>query len=204
MAHQLTLNTTALDELKTIAAALPVAITIDTTLTQEGQAADAKATGDALTGKADITTGLHIVAATSSDGIAYVATVPGLTTLTTGTTIIIVPNRSNTNVYPTLNINSLGAKDIRRSSIIDTSMSYAPTAGLITSNNAFMVRYDGLQWILVDFPYINASAISGTFKNTVYANSSSQTPATSLLRNSKLVTADTNPTNNGEICWTYE
>lgn len=35
------------------------------------------------------------------------------------------------------------------------------------------------------------------------AGASYQTPDTSLLRNSKLVTADTNPTVNGEICWTY-
>ena len=31
-----------------------------------------------------------------------------------------------------------------------------------------------------------------------------QDPNTSLLRNSKLVNAETNPTVNGEICWTYE
>lgn len=45
---------------------------------------------------------------------------------------------------------------------------------------------------------------SGTFAGAVVANSSSQTPATSLLRNSKLVSTATNPANNGEICWTYE
>lgn len=45
---------------------------------------------------------------------------------------------------------------------------------------------------------------AGTFAGQVVANSSGQTPGTSLLRNSKLVTADTTPTVNGEICWTYE
>ena len=50
-----------------------------------------------------------------------------------------------------------------------------------------------------------ASTITaGTFAGQVVANGSGQTPATSLLRNSKLVSADTNPTVNGEICWTYE
>lgn len=109
MAHQLNLNTTALEELKTMAAALPVAITIDTTLTQEGQAADAKATGDALAVKAPV--------------------------------------------------------------------SHTQAASTITA---------------------------GTFAGAVVAQTSSQAPTTSLLRNSKLVTADTTPTNNGEICWTYE
>ena len=50
-----------------------------------------------------------------------------------------------------------------------------------------------------------ASTITaGTFAGQVVANSSGQTPGTSLLRNSKLVSADTNPTVNGEICWTYK
>lgn len=43
----------------------------------------------------------------------------------------------------------------------------------------------------------------GTFSGQVIANSSGQAESTSLLRNSKLVSEDTNPTVNGEICWTY-
>ena len=50
-----------------------------------------------------------------------------------------------------------------------------------------------------------ASTITaGTFAGQVVANGSGQTPGTYLLRNSKLVSAETNPTVNGEICWTYE
>lgn len=50
-----------------------------------------------------------------------------------------------------------------------------------------------------------ASTITaGTFAGAVVAQTSSQTPATSLLRNSKLVPEETDPVNNGEICWTYE
>lgn len=49
-----------------------------------------------------------------------------------------------------------------------------------------------------------ASTITaGTFAGQVVAASDAQTPGTSLLRNSKLVSADTNPSNNGEINWTY-
>ena len=50
-----------------------------------------------------------------------------------------------------------------------------------------------------------ASTITaGTFAGQVVANGSGQDYSTSLLRNSKLVSAETNPTVNGEICWTYE
>lgn len=47
-------------------------------------------------------------------------------------------------------------------------------------------------------------SVAGTFAGQVVANGSGQTPGTSLLRNSKLVSADTNPTVNGEINWTYK
>lgn len=45
---------------------------------------------------------------------------------------------------------------------------------------------------------------AGTFAGAVVANSSGQTPGTMLLRNSQLVSTETTPTVNGEICWTYE
>lgn len=49
-----------------------------------------------------------------------------------------------------------------------------------------------------------ASSISGgTFAGEVVANATKQTPATSLIRNSKIVNTETNPENNGEIVWTY-
>lgn len=106
---QLTNNSTLLNNLLTTVNELPNAITIDTTLTQSGRAADAKATGDAIALKADA--------------------------------------------------------------------SHTQAASTITA---------------------------GTFAGAVAAPAASQTPATSLLRNSKLVTSATNPSNNGEIFWTYE
>ena len=50
-----------------------------------------------------------------------------------------------------------------------------------------------------------ASAITaGTFAGEVSANASGQSPSVSCLRNSKIVSADTDPTVNGEISWTYK
>ena len=98
-----------LESLKEIVADLPTAVTIDATLTKTGQAADAKAVGDALATQA--------------------------------------------------------------------SVSHEQAASTITA---------------------------GTFAGAVVANSASQSPSTSLLRNSKLATEDTAPAHNGEICWTYE
>ena len=54
-------------------------------------------------------------------------------------------------------------------------------------------------------PTYTASEVgAGTFAGQVVANGSGQAHSTSLLRNCKLVSADTNPTVNGEICWTYK
>lgn len=50
-----------------------------------------------------------------------------------------------------------------------------------------------------------ASTITaGTFGGQVVAKSGAQAVGTSLLRNSKIVSADTDPSNNGEINWTYK
>ena len=49
-----------------------------------------------------------------------------------------------------------------------------------------------------------ASTITaGTFAGQVVANGSGQTYSTYLLRNTRLASSDTNPTVNGQICWTY-
>lgn len=49
-----------------------------------------------------------------------------------------------------------------------------------------------------------ATITDGTFAGYVAANTQYQAPASMLLRNSKLVTTETSPSNNGEICWIYE
>ena len=49
-----------------------------------------------------------------------------------------------------------------------------------------------------------ASTITaGTFAGQVVANSGGETYSTYCLRNQRLASSDTNPTVNGEICWTY-
>lgn len=50
-----------------------------------------------------------------------------------------------------------------------------------------------------------ASTITaGTFAGQVVANSSGQSYSTYCLRNTRLASSDTNPTVNGQICWTYK
>ena len=95
------------------------------------------------------------------------------------------------------------------SSVTSTSTSTA------ASSSAVKKAYDlaNESWVEVAFlratvemlvdsgPYMPESG--GTFTGTIKAGSGYQSYSKSLLRNSKLVSADTTPSVNGEIYWTY-
>lgn len=99
--------------------------------------------------KVDLDAGVYTVTASSTDGIAYTATVPGIDSLTAGASFIMVPNIKSDSTAPTLNVNGLGAKTLRRrlSSIATTTVSgYAKS--WIAVNKPFSVMYDGTYWIV--------------------------------------------------------
>ena len=131
---QLENNTTTLENILTTLNELPNAITIDTTLTQAGQAADAEATGNALAEK--VPTSRTINGKELSSNITLIA-----------------------------------------SDVSAAASSHTQAASTITT---------------------------GTFVGIVIAGRSLQTPSAYMLRNSKLAASATNPSYNGEICWTYE
>lgn len=88
------------------------------------------------------------VAATSSDGVAYTATVPGITALTAGLSFIMVPNTISTSVSTTLNVNDLGAKNLRIRSTGYTATSVSPSAtNWLGNGKPVRVTYDGMWWI---------------------------------------------------------
>lgn len=101
----------------------------------------------ALSDKVDIANGQYAVT-TGGDGAAYTATVPGITALTAGVSFIMIPHVVSTSTSPTLNVNGLGAKNIRRRL---TSIATAPqngyTASWLGAGLPFRVVYDGTQWI---------------------------------------------------------
>ncbi|MBQ8570271.1 MAG: hypothetical protein IJ444_02035 [Kiritimatiellae bacterium] len=189
--------------------------TLDNLDTLVGDTAVATQINNAVSTKADIAAGVYTVTATSTDGVAYVATVPGITALEAGVSFIMVPGVVSTSTSPTIDVNGLGAKGIkRRLSNLATALQTGYTVNWLTANKPFTLVYDGTAWVVEGlskpvsadlYGSVAATKVgAGTFAGAVVAGDSYQTPATSLLRNSKLVTADTTPTNNGEICWTYE
>lgn len=107
------------------------------------------------------------VSATSTNGVAYTATVPFLTELVNGLEIIIIPTMTSTSTSPTLNVNGLGAKSIRLPLSSNTSGTVAPsTAGFFVANKPVKIMYDATYgsagaWRTVDKQKVSANDLYG-------------------------------------------
>lgn len=113
------------------------------------------------------------VPATSTDGIAYSATVSGITALTAGQSFIMVPNMQSTSKSTTLNVNGLGAKNLRvRVSGYTATTSSPVTTNWMAANKPVRVTYDGMWWVAeIVIPsaqqlYGNVPAEDVTYSNT--------------------------------------
>lgn len=145
---------------------------------------------------------------TDGDGAAYTATVEGITALTAGAAFIMIPHTKSTTLAPTLNVNGLGAKELRQRSSANTgSSTHGDVEDWIVARRPVFVMYDGFDWVVeVARPYANS--IYGTVaveKGGTGHDSISDTKYTEpRYRASALFSADTNPTINGVINWTYK
>lgn len=101
--------------------------------------------------------------ATTGTGAAYVATVEGITALTTGLMITVIPHVVSTSTTPTLNVNGLGAKQIRRQLSTSTAGTTAgSSASWLTANKPVLLQYNGTYWIAQGKEQPMASDMSGT------------------------------------------
>ena len=95
--------------------------------------------------KASESGGIPTVTATSTDGIAYTATVSNITELTNGLTITIIPNIASASTSITLNVNGLGAKSIVIPLSTNTGASVAPKdTTFIVANRPLTLQYDSM------------------------------------------------------------
>ena len=152
--------------------------------------------------------GLPIVT-TEGDGAAYTATVPGITALTAGASFIMIPHTVSTTTNPTLNVNNLGAKNIKRGlSTISTSNSIGNSSNWLSVGRPLLMVYDGLLWKVVNMTKPDAADLNGTLPvvngGTGYNTFADSTYTTARYRASALYSTETAPTVNGVINWTYE
>lgn len=99
---------------------------------------------------------------TAGNGSAYTATVEGITSLTAGVSFVMIPHVVSTTGSPTLNVNGLGNKYLRRR--VTTATTTTTTGGSsswLSAGKPIRVFYDGTYWI-ADLPKPNALDILGT------------------------------------------
>lgn len=108
---------------------------------------------------------IHAVAygiTTEGDGAAYTATVEGITSLAAGATFMMIPHVVSAAKVPTLNVNGLGAKSLRRRVSNSTVTTVAANVeNWLAAGKPIRVFFDGTHWI-ADFTRPNANDIYGT------------------------------------------
>lgn len=91
-----------------------------------------------------------VVVKTSGTGAAFTATIAGVTELTVGMLITIIPHTASVTTTPTLNINGLGAKGIRRRySYANSTVTSGYLTTWLSSGDPQLLQYDGTYWIAV-------------------------------------------------------
>lgn len=102
--------------------------------------------------------------ATSSDGVNYTATVPGVTSLYAGLKITVKLSRTSASTTPKLNVNGLGEKGIRQPL---SNNSFATTVGAsntwLNAACPITLTYTGTLW-KADFNRPSAASLYGTME----------------------------------------
>ena len=89
------------------------------------------------------------IVTTTGTGGAYIASVDGITALTAGVSFVMIPNVTSTKVNPTINVNGLGAKNIRmKISNNTTATTTLSSSNMLVANKPVRVMYDGTQWVI--------------------------------------------------------
>ena len=104
---------------------------------------------------------MPIVTAKSTDGITYTATVDGMDSLVVGKEIMIIPNHDSASLSPTLNVNGLGAKQLKCPLINNNVSTTTPSSTVwMYSDYPVKVRWNGKFWI-TDLYQIPSSSLYG-------------------------------------------
>lgn len=98
---------------------------------------------------------------TSGTGAAYTATVASIIELQNGVSFVMIPHVVSTTISPTLNVNGLGAKYIRRR-VSNSTVTTATGASVdwLAASKPIRVMYDGTFWI-ADTIKTNATDLMG-------------------------------------------
>jgi len=136
---------------------------------------------DDLQEQMDDTVTFFYASGTYAGGTAYTATVTGFPVGYAAGQCIILQVDTTSGGGRSLNINSLGAKDLSR--IVSTGVADNLGAGELVVGRLYLFRYDGTQWIIIsDPPLLNLAGVGGrlSFSATIPATSADVTAATAI------------------------
>lgn len=103
------------------------------------------------------------IVTTAGTGAAYTVTVDGLTELTAGMQLVVIPHTVSTTKTPTLNVNGLGAITIQRGySTTSGSRVSGYNTSWLAANIPLLLLYDGTSWVVSNMPRPTAADLSGT------------------------------------------
>lgn len=120
---------------------------------------------------------------TEGDGAAYTATVTGITELTAGINFTMIPHTTSTSKTATLNVNGLGAKQLRRPVSANNSTTVGnSTESWLYANKPVELMYNGTYWVVTSMPRPNGQDIYGSVAGTSvsYDNTTSGMTATTM------------------------
>ena len=106
--------------------------------------------------------------ATSSDGVAYSATIPGVYELYAGLEIVIIPQLESTSETITIDVNGLGAKNVRLPLSSNTTTLVMPAQpNYYTAGRPVKLRYDAAwlnkgAWVVAERQRTSANDLYGT------------------------------------------
>lgn len=146
---------------------------------------------------------------TTGSGSAYSATIPGITELTAGLSILVKPHVTSSSNSPTLNVNSLGDIQIRRRLSGGTGTAVlSTTTTQYYAGRSIHLTYDGAYWIADDFTKPQSSDLYGTV--AIDKGGTGATTAKAALTNLGItygttdLTAGTSELETGSFYFVYE
>ena len=110
---------------------------------------------------------IPVINATSTDGVTYTASVDGITEITAGMTVVMIPNMNSTSTNAKLNINSLGDMSINRGKSGTSQTTNGGQADYIRANFPLLLVCSNVlptvyAWVIQSMSEPSASDLSGT------------------------------------------
>lgn len=99
---------------------------------------------------------------TTGTGSAYLVDIPGITSLEAGMSFVIIPHVASTTDLPTLNINNLGVKGLRRGAAYTSGSTFGGySTDWLVANKPVRITYDGTNWCVDSMPKYKAEDLVG-------------------------------------------